>query len=198
MTNSTSSSTPSTDPIADSTQPHSQWLARFLPLIPHGGVVLDLACGNGRNIPLLVAAGHPMLGVDRDADLLAEAGAKGAVTYCLDLEAENFVWPFKAHRLSGIVMCNYLHRPLFPEMLAALAPEGVLIIETFGQGNEQFGKPDNPLFLLEPGELLGLLDLADRHGLYVVAYENGYVDTPKPAIVQRICLKKSTKTLAHL
>ncbi|MGZ5203047.1 MAG: SAM-dependent methyltransferase, partial [Telluria sp.] len=87
-------------------------------------------------------------------------------------------------RFSGIVVTNYLHRPLFGQIAAALAPDGVLVYETFARGNEIFGKPSNPDFLLNPGELL---ELAARGGLRVLAYEDGVIERPKPARVQRLC-----------
>ena len=167
--------------------PPSAWLKRFVALIP-GGEVLDLASGAGRNCAVLLAAGHAVVALDRDQTLLQQAAQLGATTLCHDLEAQAAVWPFAPGRFSGIVVCNYLHRPLFPDILAGLAPGGVLIMETFGQGNEQFGKPSNPLFLLKPAELLNLNQYAPNQPLRVVAYECGYVASPKPAIVQRVCL----------
>ena len=82
-------------------------------------------------------------------------------------------------------MTNYLHRPLFPHIFSSLAAGGIFIAETFGQGNAQFGKPSNPDFLLAPGELL---QLAQGAGLHVIAYEDGFVELPKPAMIQRVCL----------
>jgi hypothetical protein len=81
------------------------------------------------------------------------------------------------------VVANYLHRPLFPRLLQALAPEGVLIYETFAAGNERYGKPSNPAFLLKPGELLEIV----RGRLRVIAYEDLEVSDPRRAAVQRIC-----------
>ena len=167
----------------------SAWLKRFVHLIAPGEV-LDLASGAGRNCSVLRNAGHAVLALDRDPALLERAAGAGAAILCHDLEADAAVWPFEANRFSGIVVCNYLFRPLFPHILASLAPGGVLIMETFGQGNEQFGKPSNPLFLLAPQELLHLGRHAPNQPLQVVAYEAGYVASPKPAIIQRVCLIK--------
>ncbi|PRC90689.1 class I SAM-dependent methyltransferase [Solimicrobium silvestre] len=177
--------------------PGSLWLNRFIHLIPPGEV-LDLASGAGRNCPALLAAGNSVLALDRDPHSLAQAAELGAATLCHDLEQPSSVWPFEVDRFAGIVVCNYLHRPLFPFILSSLAPQGVLIIETFAQGNAQFGKPSNPEFLLAPDELLGLVTLMPNQPLHVVAYECGYVDQPKPALVQRICIKKSALADAHL
>jgi SAM-dependent methyltransferase len=180
--------------MADMALPHaaldeaSRWVARFAPLIPQGEV-LDLACGGGRHARLLAAAGHQVLAVDRDAAALERAAGKGIGTLRVDLEdpAEGGVcWPFEAGRFAGIVVTNYLHRRLFPHIVASLAPEGVLIYETFAQGNERFGKPSNPDFLLAPGELLDA-----TRALRVIAFEDGYVSLPKPAMVQRICALKA-------
>jgi SAM-dependent methyltransferase len=165
----------------------SPWVARFAPLIPQGEV-LDLACGSGRHARLLAGLGHTVIALDRDPQALAlvQAGAHGdqitAIEY--DLEAAGAAWPFAARSLAGIVVTNYLHRPLLASIAAALAPDGVLIYETFACGNEAFGKPSNPDFLLTPGELL---DLAGRSGLRVLAYEDGVLTQPRPARVQRLC-----------
>lgn len=163
----------------------SAWVARFAPLIP-AGEVLDLACGSGRHARLLVALGYPVLAVDRDPGMLAGLAGPGITTRQIDLEDESAAWLFEAHRFAGIVITNYLHRPLFPQILNSLAPGGMLIYETFGSGNERFGKPSNLQFLLQPGELLDWVR-GSMHTMRVVAYEDGYVDRPKPALVQRIC-----------
>jgi SAM-dependent methyltransferase len=185
----------------------SAWVARFAPLIPQGEV-LDLACGSGRHARLLAAMGHPVLAVDRDAQALAatNGGAKptngsapptagqGINTLQIDLESDSgprFSWPFEPNRFAGIVVTNYLHRPLFPPILDSLAINGVLIYETFAQGNGRFGKPSNPDFLLEPGELLQMAGADSSHSLRIIAFEDGYIDQPKPAMVQRICIVKA-------
>jgi SAM-dependent methyltransferase len=161
----------------------SAWVARFAPLIP-SGEALDLACGSGRHARLLAARGLKVTALDRDAQALAAAGGQGIATVQYDLETAGSRWPFAPGRFKGIVVTNYLHRPLFGEIVASLAPDGILIYETFAQGNEVFGKPSNPNFLLAPGELLAV---ATRFGLRVLAYEDGVVMHPKPARVQRLC-----------
>lgn len=171
----------------------SAWVARFAPLIP-SGEVLDLACGSGRHSRFLAALEHQVLAVDRNADALALAAGKGIQTLQLDLETGDLTqsWPFEAERFSGMVVVNYLHRPLLEAMVASLAHDGILIYETFVLGNEDFGKPSNPDFLLRHGELL---ELAHEHGLQVIAYEDGYATQPKPAMVQRICAIKARHRL---
>lgn len=164
----------------------SPWVQRYAPLIP-GGDVLDLACGNGRHARHLVSLGHSVVAVDRDADALALAAGPGITTSAIDLEEQGAAWPFGPDRFAGIVVTNYLHRPLTAAMVASLAPNGVLVYETFADGNAQFGKPSNPDFLLKAGELL---DWAREHGLRVVAFEDGVIDAPKTAMVQRICAVK--------
>ena len=162
----------------------SLWVQRFSPLIS-AGEVLDLACGGGRHARLLAALGHPVLAVDCDPTALARAAGPGIVTLQADLEAAG--WPFGVDRFAGIVVTNYLHRPLMADMVRSLAPDGVLIYETFGFGNGEFGKPSNPDFLLAPGELL---EWAGSHDLRVVAFEDGRVATPKAAMLQRLCAVK--------
>ncbi|MYN17429.1 methyltransferase domain-containing protein [Rugamonas sp. FT107W] len=164
----------------------SPWVQRYAPLIP-GGEVLDLACGSGRHARHLASLGHAVVAVDRDPEALAAAAGPEITTTAIDLEEAGAVWPFGLERFAGIVVTNYLHRPLIADMLASLAPNGVLIYETFADGNAQFGKPSNPAFLLQAGELL---DWARNHGLRVVAFEDGVIDTPKAAMVQRLCAVK--------
>lgn len=148
--------------------------------------MLDLACGNGRHARYFAARGCPVEAVDRDPAALAGlAGIPGVTTRCADLEGGP--WPYEGQRFSGIVVTNYLHRPLFPHLLAGLAPDGVLIYETFATGNERYGRPSNPAFLLKPGELLE----AVRGRLRVVAYDDLFVADPKPAMIQRLCAVNS-------
>lgn len=161
----------------------SPWVARWSALVAPGEV-LDLACGTGRHARHFAGLGHPVLALDRDPAALAEAAGEGIVTLQRDLETGVAAWPFAPDRFAGIVVTNYLHRPLFTDLVASLAPDGVLIYETFSAGNALFGKPSNPDFLLAEGELLAL---AGAHGLRVIAYEDGYSSAPKPAMVQRLC-----------
>jgi SAM-dependent methyltransferase len=167
---------------------------RFAPLIPQGEV-LDLACGGGRHSMLLASLGFEVIALDRDPALLAGLDNERVTTQQFDLEQGDGTsgWPFDANRFSGIVVTNYLHRPLFPHIVASLAPNGVLIYETFAQGNEHFGKPSNPNFLLAIGELLSF---AISHSLRVIAFEDGFVDSPKPAMVQRLCAVKADPVLS--
>lgn len=167
--------------------PVSAWVARFAPLaLP--GEVLDLACGSGRHARHFAAFGHPVLALDRDPAALAGAAGQGITTLAFDLEDPALAWPFGAGRFAAIVVTNYLHRPLFAQLAASLRDDGLLIYETFSLGNEAFGKPSNPAFLLEHGELLAV---ASAHGLKPIAYEDGYVEGPKPAMVQRLCAAKA-------
>jgi SAM-dependent methyltransferase len=171
----------------------SPWVARFAPLI-EPGEVLDLACGAGRHARFLAARGHSVVAVDRDAASLAHAAGTGITIVQCDLEDEqadkSAGWPFRSARFRGIVVTNYLHRALFEPILTSLAPGGILIYETFAAGNERFGKPSNPDFLLKRGELLDMARRASSERFQVVAFEEGYLSTPKPAMVQRICLCK--------
>jgi SAM-dependent methyltransferase len=153
----------------------SAWVVRWAPLITQG-TILDVACGGGRHSRLFLDRSIQVVAVDREPQSIP-----GARFVQADLERGN-AWPFPGERFSGIVVTNYLHRPLFPQLLASLAPDGVLIFETFMQGNERFGKPSNPEFLLRPGELLDAF-----RALRLRAFEQGRVARPKPAAIQRLC-----------
>jgi SAM-dependent methyltransferase len=160
----------------------SQWIVRWADRIPAGGRVLDVACGSGRHARFFAARGHPVEAVDRDTGAVGRlTGLPGITSRCADLEGGP--WPYEGRQFAGIVVANYLHRPLLPHLLAAVAPGGVLIYETFAAGNERFGRPSNPDFLLKPGELLELV----RGRLQVIAYEALEISQPRPAVVQRIC-----------
>jgi len=157
--------------------PPSPWIIRFTPLVPAGGTVLDLACGSGRHVRWFEARGHAVTAVDRDSaalDLLS------GTTETIEADIENGPWPLAGRTFDAVVVTNYLWRPLFPRILEAVAPGGVLLHETFAQGNETVGKPSRPDFLLAPGELLRAYA-----GLRVIAYEDGFLDAP-PRFVQRI------------
>jgi SAM-dependent methyltransferase len=170
----------------------SAWVARFARLIP-AGRVLDLACGGGRHARLMAGLGHAVLAVDRDTAALNAAGGPGIDTLAFDLEQPTAAghpdWPLLPGIFAGIVVSNYLHRALMLPLLDSLAPGGILIYETFAAGNGQFGKPSNPDFLLKPGELLEWAN--SRPASRVIAYEDGYQHRPRPAMVQRICLRRA-------
>ena len=170
---------PPSDPAAP---PPSDWVCRFAGHVP-AGPVLDLACGGGRHGRLFRARGHPITLIDRDLSSVADlAGRDGVETLEADLE-DGRLFPLPGRRFAGVVVTNYLHRPLLPALVAAVAPGGVLLYETFAQGQERLGRPTNPAFLLAPGELLD----AVRGALTVVAYEDRTLHRPEPARVQRIC-----------
>ena len=166
--------------------PPSDWVARFARLIAPGGRALDVACGAGRHTRLLLGLGHAVMAIDRDLSGVADLASPRLTRVAADLEACGG-WPPGAARFAGVVVTNYLHRPLFGRLTAALAPGGVLIYETFAVGNERFGRPSNPDFLLRPGELLGVARAA---GLRVLAYEDLEVTAPRRACVQRIAARR--------
>ncbi len=160
----------------------SPWVVRFAPLIAPGARVLDLACGAGRHARYLAqsCAAH-VIAVDRDPIALeALRGVPNVVTQALDLEGD--VWPLAGRSFDAVIVTNYLWRARFDDVLACVAPDGVLIYETFAAGNEAFGKPSRADFLLQPNELLARV----RNRLQIVAFEQGEVSLPKQAVVQRI------------
>ena len=172
--------------------PPSPWVSRFAGLIPVGKV-LDLACGGGRHSRLLAGLGHTVLAVDRDPVALAATRGQDIITLQFDLEHPEAChqpdWPLTPGRFKGIVVSNYLHRPLTAALLDSLALGGILIYETFAAGNGQFGKPANPDFLLKPGELLDWS--RSQPSCRVIGYEDGYQHQPRSALVPRICLRKA-------
>jgi SAM-dependent methyltransferase len=171
----------------------SMWVQRFLAEIPKSkGPVLDLACGAGRHTRLLIAAGYDVWALDRDADSLVELQKLGARCLNIDLEQVGFQWPFTTEQFAGIVVTNYLHRPLMPAILQSLADQGILIYETFAAGNEKYGRPRNPDFLLQENELLTHFVCNKTAGWrqQCLAFEHTYVNQINEAIVQRICIRR--------
>ena len=132
----------------------SDWVVRWTPLLPRAAQVLDVACGHGRHAHWLAAAGHRVTAIDRDPALLAPL-ADVATPVVADLEADP--WPLPGQRFDAVVVTNYLWRALFPALLAAVAPGGLLIYETFAQAHAALGRPRRPEFLLRPGELMEVL-----------------------------------------
>lgn len=159
----------------------SRWIARFAALIAPGARVLDLACGHGRHSRFFAARRCEVVAIDRDAQALAMlAGLARVTTMAADLERGD--WPLAGERFDAIVVANYLHRPLLPLLLDALAGDGTLLYETFASGNEAYGRPANPDFLLAQDELLSVA----RERLTVIAFEQGLVSGARLAVVQRV------------
>lgn len=176
---------PPSHPYPDKPSP---WVMRFATLIPEGGSVLDVTSGGGRHARWLVEAGFRVATCDRDVSGVQDLEERAEIVTA-DLE-DGSPMPFAGRQFDAVVVTNYLWRPLFPQLFAWLGDGGVLIYETFGRGNERFGRPRNPDHLLRHGELLDLV----RDRLQVVAYEEGI--TAKPAVVQRICAVKAEEPVA--
>ena len=168
----------------------SRWVRRFAGLIPPNSKVLDLACGGGRHARYAASLGHSVLAVDKDVSALSTNPTQNIRCLSFDLELSDSPshadWPLAPDQFGGIIVTNYLHRPLMPDLFGSMRAGGVLIYETFAQDNGLFGKPSSPDFLLLPGELLRLA--SSKPEFQVLAFEDGYVSDPKPAMVQRICL----------
>lgn len=173
--------------------PPSPWVVRFAPLIAPGARVLDLACGAGRNARWLARQGCRVEAVDRDAAALQGLqGVAGVRTRQADLEGGP--WPFGGQCFDAVVVTHYLFRPRLQALLEAVAEDGLLIYETFMVGNERFGKPSRADFLLQPGELLQRLG----EGWNVLAFEQGEVAQPRPAVIQRLCALKGPASALRL
>jgi SAM-dependent methyltransferase len=164
--------------VPPSLEAPSEWVERWAPRVARGPV-LDVACGGGRHSRLFKDLGFQVVAVDR-----APLDMEGIRFLKADLE-DGAPWPFAGERFGAIVVTNYLHRPLFPHLAASLAEGGVLIYETFMLGNERFGRPSNPEFLLRPGELREAFG-----GLQELGFEEGEFEKPKRAMIQRICALK--------
>ncbi len=155
----------------------SPWVQRWSHLVPAQGTVLDVACGSGRHVRWFAERGCRVTAVDRDA-AATEPLRKVAEIVVADIEQGP--WPVAGRRFDAVVVTNYLWRALLPTLIDSVADGGVLLYETFAEGNQTVGKPSNPDFLLRPGELLRA-----AAGLRVVAYEDGFLEAP-PRFVQRI------------
>lgn len=159
-------------------QDPSPWVVRWASVLHAGSTVLDLACGSGRHLRWLAAQGLRVTGIDRDAAALADLQGFGEL---LVADVESAPWPIPGRRFDAVVVTNYLWRPLLARVVASVADGGRLIYETFAVGNGSVGRPSNPDFLLQPGELLD----AVRGSLRVVAYEDGFLHEPA-RFVQRL------------
>ena len=162
---------------AHGTEAPSAWIRRWSHLVPAGADVLDVACGRGRHMRWFAQLGHRVLGVDRSHEALEAASAVGEAVLA---DIESGPWPFTGRLFGGVIVTNYLWRPLLQNFVDSLAPGGVLLYETFASGNETVGKPSRPDFLLQPGELLRACG-----SLRVVAYEDGFIEQPA-RFVQRV------------
>ncbi len=166
-------------PAHDRDAAPSAWIVRHARGIGPGSSVLDVACGSGRHVRHFLARGCRVTGVDRDPGAAAGIDGGRFERIVHDLEGDR-PWPLAARRFDAVVVTRYLHRPLLPRIVAAVAPSGRLLYETFAAGHDRFGRPRNPRFLLHRGELLA----AVGNTLRVLAFED--VETPRPARIQRI------------
>jgi SAM-dependent methyltransferase len=173
-------------------EPPSAWVKRWSHLVTPGGVVLDVACGYGRHAHWFYERNHPLAVVDRAQAAIDSIATAIPAEACEAVVAdiENGPWPFAGRQFAGVVVTNYLWRPLLPKLTGSLAPGGVLIYETFTQGNETVGKPSRADFLLRPGELLEVC-----RALRVVAFEDGFEQAPDGSarrFIQRIAAVRPT------
>lgn len=170
------------------TESPSAWVQRWSHLVPANGSVLDVACGHGRHLRWFAQRGHPVTGVDRSPEAITAVADLGRA---VEADIENGPWPFAGETFDAVVITNYLWRPLLPQIVASVAPGGVLIYETFAAGNETVGKPSRPDFLLQPGELLQV-----AAGLHVVAFEDGFTDRPERFVQRIAAVRKPPDTSA--
>jgi SAM-dependent methyltransferase len=158
----------------------SAWVVRYASAVPAKARVLDVACGHGRHARWFARRGCDVTAVDVDTACAISLAAEPGVEF-LEVDLETGAWPLVGRQFDAVIVVHYLHRPLLPLLVDAVAPGGRLIYETFAHGNEQFGRPRNPDFLLRPRELIEAFS-----ELRIVAFEDGYVASPHPAMIQRI------------
>ncbi|MBI08922.1 MAG: SAM-dependent methyltransferase [Rhodospirillaceae bacterium] len=164
----------------------SPWVTRFANLIPNNGIVLDLACGGGRHGRLFLTRYHKVTFLDRDIAPVTDLSANvSAELIEADLESDSG-WPLVSRQFDAVIVTNYLWRPILPRIMATVAAGGLLLYETFALGNEAFGRPRNPDFLLKPGELLE----AARGQLEVLSYEHLHLETPTPRVIQHLAARR--------
>ena len=168
-------------------QAPSVWISRFAKLAPKGGQVLDLACGSGRHCNFFLDLDHPVTALDRDIGNLTPRDRLEIIQH--DLEGGG-PWPLEKRQFSAVVVVNFLFRPLLPTLISSVAPGGLLLYDTFAVGNEAFGRPNNPDFLLQAGELKAVI----AEELLILNYFHGPIKQPKPAIKQQICARRPLKT----
>jgi SAM-dependent methyltransferase len=166
----------------------SGWVQRWSHLVAPGATVLDVACGSGRHLRWFAQRGCRVTGVDRDEAALA-ISRDIAETVLADIESG--LWPLPGRRFDAVVVTNYLWRELLPTLIGSVAEGGVLIYETFSAGNETVGKPSNPKFLLQPGELLQA-----AQGLRVVAFEEGFLSVPERFVQRLVAVREPASGLA--
>lgn len=166
----------------------SEWVQRFTHLLPAASRVLDVACGSGRHAAFFACLGHHVTGIDRDRDALARLPANVTAIHA---DIENGDWPLPAQQFDALVVTNYLWRDLWPQIVDSVRVGGVLIYETFADGNAAYGKPSRPDFLLKAGELLQVFA-----GWHIVAYEHG-LRTQPDRVVQRIAAIKPSDNSPH-
>jgi SAM-dependent methyltransferase len=166
------------------TEPPSDWVKRWSHLVKAQGAVLDVACGRGRHAWWFYGLNHTLTLIDRSQAAMDAIAIAAQACDKVVADIENGPWPLAGRQFDAVVVTNYLWRPLMPTLLASLAPDGVLIYETFTAGNETVGKPSRADFLLQPGELLQVCK-----DLRVVAFEDGFIQSAgntSPRFVQRI------------
>ena len=165
------------------------WVLHATHLVPPRAPIVDIACGGGRHARWFLANDHQATLIDRDVSAVADLrNDVGATIVSADLESSHvdILHIIPPARFGGVIVVNFLWRPLMSAIVEAVAPGGVLIYQTFAVGNARHGKPSNPDYLLRPGELLD----AVSGRLEVLRYEHGEDLLDRPVTIQRIVARR--------
>ena len=153
--------------------------------LPETGRILDVAAGGGRHALWFAERGYSVTAVDSNTEALSKRPHANVRIITADLE--NAPWPLQGELFDAVIVVNYLWRELLPTLVRSVAIGGYLMYETFALGNERYGRPRNPDFLLRPDELrLALPGTFD-----VISFSQGEVGSPPTAVRQRLLARRT-------
>ena len=168
----------------------SHWIMQQAKGWPNGAKLLDFAAGRGRHSCALsntFPGRFNILAADNNRPALKALAAKCPSVKTLHTDLENMnIWPFEEDNFDVVLVTNYLFRPRLPALFRLVGKGGFLAYETFADGNAAYGRPKNPNFLLNEGELPASL----TDDFLILDYFHGKIDQPRPAIIQRLAARR--------